>query len=271
MNDGVSATNSLSDMYSYDEYLKNKRVVKNELGKNDFLKLLSAQLKYQDPLEPVKDSDFAAQLAQFTSLEQLQNMASSLSSFTYYSLIGQYVLSEFVDESGTEQAIAGLVDTIIHKDGEIYALIGDVEVKASTITQMYDKELFSTDNPLIAASGLIGRAVKALLPGEQTSTGESGDPIEVSGIVTRVAASDGVLAAYVTSADIEGNAVETRVPISYIIDVGIPQAVQTELAESTDPAPAESEAEPEPAAEPAAEPVAEPIPTEQGEPAETTV
>jgi len=48
------------------------------LGKDDFLRLLVAQLRNQDPLNPVKGEDFAAQLAQFSSLEQLQNMNTNL-------------------------------------------------------------------------------------------------------------------------------------------------------------------------------------------------
>lgn len=48
------------------------------MGKDDFLKLFVTQLKYQDPLSPIKNEDFAAQLAQFTQLEELQNMNSTL-------------------------------------------------------------------------------------------------------------------------------------------------------------------------------------------------
>lgn len=52
----------------------------SSLGKNDFLKLLTAQLANQDPLNPVDNQAFIAQLAQFSSLEQLQNVSTRLDS-----------------------------------------------------------------------------------------------------------------------------------------------------------------------------------------------
>ncbi|HEY8278957.1 MAG TPA: flagellar hook capping FlgD N-terminal domain-containing protein [Bdellovibrionota bacterium] len=51
---------------------------KNELGKDDFMKLMSAQLKYQDPITPMKNEQMAAQLAQFSALEQMLNMNNNI-------------------------------------------------------------------------------------------------------------------------------------------------------------------------------------------------
>lgn len=51
------------------------------LDKHDFLRLLTVQLKYQDPMDPIKDQDFIAQLAQFTSLEQIQNLNATMERF----------------------------------------------------------------------------------------------------------------------------------------------------------------------------------------------
>ena len=51
----------------------------NEMGKDAFLRLLTVQLQNQDPMDPVKNADFVAQLAQFSSLEQLQNINQTLS------------------------------------------------------------------------------------------------------------------------------------------------------------------------------------------------
>ncbi len=65
------------------------------LGKDDFLKLLVTQLQFQDPTSPMKDQDFIAQLAQFSSLEQLQNMGNQLENSTQW----DYLLSQTINNT----------------------------------------------------------------------------------------------------------------------------------------------------------------------------
>jgi flagellar basal-body rod modification protein FlgD len=60
---------------------------KGILGKEDFLKMLTAQMRYQNPLEPMNDQEFVAQMAQFSSLEQLQNMNSTLSQSSQWDML----------------------------------------------------------------------------------------------------------------------------------------------------------------------------------------
>jgi flagellar basal-body rod modification protein FlgD len=59
--------------------LNASQTVKNALGKDDFLKLLVMQMQYQDPLQPMDNTQFVAQLAQFSALEQMTNVANAQS------------------------------------------------------------------------------------------------------------------------------------------------------------------------------------------------
>src|SRR3954463_494830 len=62
-----------------------------ELGKDQFLRLFVAQLQHQDPMNPMQDSDFMGQMASFSTLEQVSNMASDNAMSSAVGLIGRTV------------------------------------------------------------------------------------------------------------------------------------------------------------------------------------
>ncbi len=82
------------------------------LGKDEFLKLLLTELRYQDALDPMKDKEFIAQMAQFSSVEQMVNLTNSFTAFAAESkrgaaldLLGKRVTSI---DANTGEEISGI-------------------------------------------------------------------------------------------------------------------------------------------------------------------
>ena len=76
MVDSIGSQKTIEEIIRSSQNRESTRNI-GELGKDDFLQLLVTQLRYQDPLNPMEDKEFIAQMAQFTSLEQMQNMNTS--------------------------------------------------------------------------------------------------------------------------------------------------------------------------------------------------
>src|SRR3954464_7695479 len=85
----------------------------NVLGKDDFLKLMVAQMKNQDPMNPSDDKDNIAQMAQFSSLEQITNLANATQELASKMSLTQNIglLGHTVTYTGTDgTAVSGTVD-----------------------------------------------------------------------------------------------------------------------------------------------------------------
>jgi len=183
------------------------RNVGGMMGKDDFLKLLSVQLRFQDPLNPQNDSDFAAQLAQFSSLEQMQNMNSTLERMTNYqaySLVGKFVVAEAIVD-GVFGEVPGVVDSIFTSGGTTFAQIGEFIVPISSIKEVFDTSNILTAEMLMQTStNLIGRTVIAQVGKE-----------DIEGIVTRILVDKGALFAQID----DGTDEPKFVPVNSIVDI----------------------------------------------------
>lgn len=128
----VSATD-----YSSQVLTSGTREVKGNLGKDDFLQLLVAQIRYQDPLKPMEDKEFIAQLAQFSALEQMMNVGLA-SNMTYATtMLGKQVIGSDADG----YPVAGKVVSVRLVDGTPMVKVETapdtwVDVAVSKITQV---------------------------------------------------------------------------------------------------------------------------------------
>ena len=95
------------------------------LDKDSFLQLLVAQMKYQDPLNPASNTEYMSQLAQFTSLEEMENLNSAFKQSDAQSLVGSYVIVKTENSSGGTDYVSGLVDYVTITNGKPYLSIND--------------------------------------------------------------------------------------------------------------------------------------------------
>jgi flagellar basal-body rod modification protein FlgD len=110
----------------------NSNLQSNNLGLQDFLKILLTQLTYQDPLKPMDNQEFIAQIAQFTSLEQTQQLNSKIETLinNQASLQSVGLIGKTVDVSSDNRTITGTVSSL--------SLQGDVPTISLRLTNGSD-------------------------------------------------------------------------------------------------------------------------------------
>lgn len=149
-----------------------------ELGKDDFLNLLVTQLRYQDPLNPTDDKEFIGQMAQFSALEQMQNLNTSFTATKAFGLIGKSIRASVTDAKTSEVTeISGDVSSVKVSSGKYYAIVRGTEVLVDDITDVTDS-IYSSQNNLSAYTNLIGYDVNGIV-----YNSEDGDMIKVNGNV----------------------------------------------------------------------------------------
>ena len=136
------AVNNVNNTYSSmsgDQLADASRVVSKELDKDAFLRLLLAELANQDPLNPMDDREFIAQMAQFSTLEQMTNMTkalegmSSLQQYSTVSYVGKVIAFQHEDADGQKKSAIAQVLAVWFdpKNGVMLEteLYGDIPLK----------------------------------------------------------------------------------------------------------------------------------------------
>ena len=135
----MADVSSIFDNPLYTVSEKTNATGNNRLDKEAFIKLLTAQLKYQDPLNPLKDTEFMGQLTAMTTLEQIINMKSTLEELATYQIYSNALMigSTIIDKTvittdGTEYTVKG----IAIEDGKLKINVGDSYISMSQIKEI---------------------------------------------------------------------------------------------------------------------------------------
>lgn len=121
--------------------LKNKSKTSTDgMDKDAFLQLLVAQMQYQDPLEPTSNTEYISQYAQFSQVEQIQNMAASTDLARASSLVGEQVYIKTTNSKGSTDYIYGKVDYVVYENGKAYLSIDESLYSLDDLDTVVDKE-----------------------------------------------------------------------------------------------------------------------------------
>ena len=131
----------------------------SSLGKDDFLKLLVTQLQYQNPLDPMDNTAFVAQMAQFSSLEQMQNLNATMANIHASNLIGSTI--NFSNDNGN--LITGIVGGTSTSSGVTSLVVGVDAVQypaylPTTTGDLANCAVSWTDSNKVSHSGVIKSA-----------------------------------------------------------------------------------------------------------------
>ncbi|OON97992.1 MAG: hypothetical protein ATN36_00220 [Epulopiscium sp. Nele67-Bin005] len=179
----MSTTSALTTSESsYFQLDTSSREPVQDMGKDEFIQLLVTQLKYQDPFEPMDNTEMVAQLAQFSALEQMMNVAQATEKQMIHSMIGDYVEYSYTNDEGQTEYYIGKVDYVKLSGSEYLLGLGDHEISLDNVYQVYDADNITTNS---SPFEVIGKTVQAITTTIDDTTGLSTEVIiegEVLGI-----------------------------------------------------------------------------------------
>lgn len=135
----VSSNSTTARLTAGEDQSTAARIPQKVLGQNDFLRLLATQFQAQDPLKPMEDTAFIAQMAQFSSLEQSSAMASSLLVIRGHQInatANSYLGHRVTFDTGDGTTFSGSVDAVDVSGAEPRLISGDRSFSLSAVLRV---------------------------------------------------------------------------------------------------------------------------------------
>lgn len=144
----------------------------NDLGYDQFLQLLCAEMQYQDPLEPTSNTEYVAQLATFSQMEAMLAMQNSIDSSKANALVGKYVIIQTTSSTtGDTSAIAGYVDFVHYENGKQFVSVNGNLYSVDDVYEVMDPEYMEA----VALADAFAAAVKKLPSKDQLTLSDQAD------------------------------------------------------------------------------------------------
>ncbi|MBQ6440982.1 MAG: flagellar hook capping protein [Lachnospiraceae bacterium] len=138
VDDMTASANSLSS--------ETNKTGEQNLGKMDFINLLVAEMQYQDPLEPSSNTDYVAQMAQFSQVDALNAMQQSMKNMQASGLVGQtVVLSVTNATTGNTTEVTGKVDFVQYEGSKTYLSVNGSLYNMDDLETVINSEFYEAN------------------------------------------------------------------------------------------------------------------------------
>ena len=118
---------------------ENNKKSNSMVEKEQFLQLLVAQMKYQDPLEPMDNTEYVSQLATFSQLEQMQNISLTTEMQRATSMVGNLVTIDATNSAtGVTTQITGKVDYVTMSGSKVKVSVNDNLYDLDSVSKVWD-------------------------------------------------------------------------------------------------------------------------------------
>lgn len=158
--------------YDYTDSSKKAKELKgSNLGYDQFLQLLCAEMQYQDPLEPASNTDYVAQLATFSQLEATLSLENTQTSSMANALVGKTVILKTTNETtGATRYVDGRVDYVMYKEGEAFLSVNNSLYPITDLDTVADDSYYEAMGLAKSIENMLGQlpAVENINAGYET-------------------------------------------------------------------------------------------------------